>query len=101
MVFPEADYDYQRVPGDSNESGGRVTYVFISDDGTRRQGRQQPNKPGRQQPKPQGTMSYGTTDNNNASGSSSQNNNGEGRSDAPPPSYAQVVAGDNKVQSRE
>lgn len=42
-----------------------------------------------------------------AAGSSSaaaagpSDNGGEGGSDGPPPSYAQVVAGDNKVQSQE
>ncbi|CAK7237582.1 hypothetical protein SEUCBS140593_010021 [Sporothrix eucalyptigena] len=38
-----------------------------------------------------------------AAGSSSQapDNGGEGGSDGPPPSYAQVVAGDNKVQSQD
>jgi len=91
-----------------------VTYVFVrADDRQRQQG----------QPKLQGRMDYGTANansgsagaggNNTAAGSSSapsqaarapaSSGNGEGPSEggAPPPSYAQVVAGDHKVQSQD
>jgi len=108
--YPEPDYDYQSLP--QNTEGGRVTYVFVHAD----------DRQNRRQPKPQPGMNYGTTGSgNNAAASSSsappapapasasasqaqqsQNGNaGEGCSDAPPPSYAQVVAGDHKVQSQE
>lgn len=63
-------------------------------------------------PKIQDNMNYGTASTGTApsvpapaapvAGSSAQGDNaGEGGSDGPPPSYAQVVAGDNKVQSQE
>ena len=48
-------------------------------------------------------MSYGTTtnNNNNASGEG-QSSQAAGPSDGPaPPSYAAVVAGDHKVQSKD
>ena len=98
--YPEPERDYEAVP---REEGGRVTYVFVNSDD--RQGRQ---------PKQQQRMNYGThASNNNASNAASSSaptnqpqpsrndNAGEGRSDGPPPSYAQVVAGDHKVQSQE
>ncbi|KAK1836821.1 hypothetical protein QBC39DRAFT_337406 [Podospora conica] len=67
------------------------------------------------QPPPQGGMNYGSTAASAGPSSSSapakpaphqqqqgHDNGGEGPSDgAPPPSYAQVVAGDHKVQSRD
>lgn len=105
--FPEPDYgNYERV-GDSEH--GRVTYVVVSqdDDGRRSQrtrGQAQQAKPARQ-----GNMSYGTSQGGNShAGSSSaptqpqgHANGGEGSSDdQPPPSYAQVVMGDNKIQDQ-
>lgn len=104
--FPEPSYDYQTVPQDS-ENGGRVTYVIIREDGRRSYRGQQPPKPAGQ---PHGDMNYGTASNGTGSAAPSSsapaqpNNNtaGEGSSDgAPPPSYAQVVAGDHKVQSQD
>jgi len=114
--FPEPDYEYEPVPRDRGEGGGNVTYVFVrADDRQRRQG----------QPKLQSGMNYGTAgapgnnDNSNNNGASSSSappppqqrqqgqtpspDNGEGPSDGgpAPPSYAQVVAGDHKVQSQE
>ncbi|CAK7222561.1 hypothetical protein SCUCBS95973_004883 [Sporothrix curviconia] len=67
-------------------------------------------------PKIQDNMNYGTAaaapapapapapaSHTPAAGSSSHaaDNGGEGGSEAPPPSYAQVVAGDNKIQNQE
>lgn len=118
--YPEPDYhDYERVgerERGNGSSGGRVTYVVVHDEeegGSRRQtprpsgGRgQQPKPPGRQ-----ANMSYGAT-NANAGSSAPQSapaqhggyhrgDEGAGPSDgAPPPSYAQVVAGDNKIQDQ-
>lgn len=106
--FPEPDYsNYERV-GDSEH--GRVTYVVVSQDENGRRSQRAPRGQAQGQPKParQGNMSYGTSQGNNNAGSSSSSapqghaNGGEGSSDdqAPPPSYAQVVMGDNKIQDQ-
>ncbi|KAK1771542.1 UPF0057-domain-containing protein [Phialemonium atrogriseum] len=106
--FPEPGYDYEGIPQDDER--GRF-YVFVHDGGST-QARQPP-----RQPKPQGNMSYGTTDNANSSGSGPKpsaapapgpgpahdaGQGGSSSNDGPaPPSYAQVVAGDHKIQSQE
>ncbi|KAK2031375.1 UPF0057-domain-containing protein [Colletotrichum zoysiae] len=119
--FPEPDYEYESVPQD-REAGGRVTYVFVHGNGTGRgphtqQPQQQP-RPSQHNNNTKANVSYGTTANN--SGGSSSNvaaggssrpqppqqyqdqGAGEGSSDgAVPPSYAEVVAGDNKIQTRD
>lgn len=98
--FPEPDYaNYERV-GDSEH--GRVTYVVVQQD---ENGHRSQRPRGQAQPKParQGNMTYGTSQGNAAGSSSSAHaNGGEGSSDdqAPPPSYAQVVMGDNKIQDQ-
>ncbi|KAJ0114713.1 hypothetical protein N8I77_001092 [Diaporthe amygdali] len=103
--FPEPDYgNYERV-GDSEN--GRVTYVVVQQD---ENGRRSQRPRGQGQPKPtrQGNMNYGTSPTNNAGSSSARPQqqqgyaNGEGSSadQAPPPSYAQVVMGDNKIQDQ-
>ncbi|KAI1853331.1 hypothetical protein JX265_000170 [Neoarthrinium moseri] len=101
--FPD-DHDYQRVPQDAE--GGRVTYVIVQEDG-RRERRQQQGPRGQKQPKPQGGMNYGTAQNNgNAPSSSSStaaqagSSNGE-RHEPAPPTYAEAVKGDNKVQTSD
>lgn len=92
--YPEPSYEYQTVSQDSEAGGGRVTYVIVQPDG-RHHHQHQP-------PKPQGHMTYGTTDNASGGPSSQTQNAGEGGSNgAPPPSYAQVVSGDHKVQTQE
>ncbi|KAL2760312.1 hypothetical protein ACRALDRAFT_1059844 [Sodiomyces alcalophilus JCM 7366] len=108
--FPEPPFEYDAVPGHDSE-GGRVTYVFVH------------TPPPQSQPqyKPQGqsTANYGTTSQHGQSSGSRapqspqpqpprqgqdqhhHDNAGEGgSSDAAPPSYAQVVAGDHKVQDQ-
>ncbi|KXH32804.1 hypothetical protein CSIM01_04297 [Colletotrichum simmondsii] len=120
--FPEPDYEYESVPQQDRE-GGRVTYVFVHGNGNgphTQQPRQQP-RPSQHGGKGNGGVGYGTTNNssnnNNAGGSSrqqqpqqqqpqqysaQQGGAGEGSSDgAVPPSYAEVVAGDNKIQTRD
>ena len=106
--YPEPDYEYQSVPQDAE----RVTYVFVH-----RPPPQQHNAQYQSQraPKPSGDnsnnrngsdqRSYGTNDNNNNQSHQQQQQGGagEGSSDgaAAPPSYAQVVAGDNKIQTHD
>ncbi|KAH6632180.1 hypothetical protein F5144DRAFT_602926 [Chaetomium tenue] len=112
---PPYDYDYEGVPQDAEH--GRI-YVFVN--GTHGDGRgrgqqaQQGYQPQQaahaQPPKPQGHMDYGTS-NSSASQQHPQHHQPQeqgttaeaGPSDgsAPPPSYAQVVAGDHKVQNHD
>lgn len=102
--FPEPDYEYESLPQQDRE-GGRVTYVFVHGNGNgnaphTRQPQQQPRPSHHQQG---ANVTYGTTS-NNAGGSRQQPQGGagEGSSDgAVPPSYAQAVAGDNKIQTRD
>ncbi|KAI0597848.1 hypothetical protein F4775DRAFT_558906 [Biscogniauxia sp. FL1348] len=100
--FPEEN-DYEPVPEDGED--GRVTYVFVQSPGG--QPHRTPGQPQPQphpQPHPHGDMNYGT--NANASSSSAaapppgpHRNNGEGSHGGPaPPSYAEAVKGDNKIQ---
>jgi len=100
--FPD-EYEY-RGPADAEH--GRV-YVFVA--GTHgpqqaaHQGQAKPNA----QPHVQGNMNYGTASAPSSSSApapqpQTRPDAGEGPSDGPPPpSYAQVLAGDHKVQTQE
>ncbi|KAM5345196.1 hypothetical protein ACJ41O_011058 [Fusarium nematophilum] len=106
--FPEPPYEYEAVP----QEGGRVTYVYVQCP------QQHPHGPQNQQPKPEpqpqqrggdGNMNYGTQS-SSAQGQARPapqqqgvTDTGEGSSDhqGVPPSYAEVVAGDHKIQSRD
>ncbi|CAM1503281.1 Fc.00g080570.m01.CDS01 [Cosmosporella sp. VM-42] len=97
--YPEPAYEYETIPQD--REGGRVTYVYVQAP----QGHHQP----KIQPPQQGNMNYGTQSNGGGSRGPQpvppqpQQGIGEGSSDqhGVPPSYADVVAGDHKVQSTE
>ncbi|KAL7900541.1 hypothetical protein HDV63DRAFT_285666 [Trichoderma sp. SZMC 28014] len=98
--YPDPAYEYEAIPND--REGGRVTYVYV-----------QPHGPHFQAPKPQGSsnqMNYGTASNQNSSPHPQPQqqgvaNSGEGSSNPEnqgvPPSYAEVVAGDHKVQTQD
>ncbi|KAH6605402.1 hypothetical protein Trco_007109 [Trichoderma cornu-damae] len=99
--FPEPAYEYEIVPGD--DEGGRVTYVYV----------QAPHGPHCQQPNPQGSrghMNYGATSQpppraspqpqQHGAVNSGQSSSGPGDQGVPP-SYAEVVAGDHKIQTRD
>ena len=102
--YPEPGYDYEPLQQDTE---GRV-YVIVRDGNGRQHRQQQPQQGSQQQPQlnkkpaqPNANMSYGTT---SAPAPAGQNNAGEGSSEGnhpAPPSYAQVVAGDHKVQTQE
>lgn len=102
--FPE--HDYESV--DESERGGRVAYVVVRDDDPRRTPRPTPRPSGRSQPKPpprQADMTYGTNGTNGAGANphdaGSSSNAAAGPSEgAPPPSYAQAVSGDHKIQDQ-
>ncbi|KAI1503846.1 hypothetical protein F5X99DRAFT_373616 [Biscogniauxia marginata] len=98
--FPEA-YEYERVPEDGED--GRVTYIVVQSPGG-----QQARKPQGQPSRPHGGMNYGT--NANASSSSApappaphhDHDGGEGSNAGPaPPTYAEAVHGDNKIQTQD
>lgn len=108
--YPEPDYDdprYEPVPGDARQGRdaerGGVTYYFVSHQSAPRQSSQRGygtvdsqapthSKPaGRSQPA-QGDGGAGS------SSSGGQQGQGETR---PPPTYAEAVKGDNKVQTQD
>lgn len=105
---PDPDYDdvaYEPISGGSSQrrdlENGRVTYYYVSHQplqhpsqrpsyGTVNQQGQQGNDPSNA-PKPSDHSQHGA-----GAGS------GEGRSEArPPPTYAEAVRGDNKIQSQD
>ena len=110
--YPEPDWEYQSVPHDAE----RVTYVFVHGPPPPQHNAQYQSQ---RAPKPSGDnnnskngngsnqRSYGTTTTNNNNQDPQhqhqQGGAGEGSSDgaAAPPSYAQVVAGDNKIQTHD
>ncbi|KAL2192445.1 hypothetical protein P885DRAFT_72999 [Corynascus similis CBS 632.67] len=115
---PSYDYDYQNLPQDPEH--GRI-YVFVHNGGAHGQPQAQGYQPHQgahaQPPKPQGHMNYGTAGTAapvpqhqyhpqhqpQEQGTTSAAGPSTGPSDggAPPPSYAQVVAGDYKVQTHD
>lgn len=117
--YPEPAYEYEALPQD--REGGRVTYVYVQspqNNQSGRSGRQQQKKlQGQQQQQQQ--PNYGTQgaqggsqpaqkpQQEQPSGPQPQEQgvttNGEGSSgnQGVPPSYAEVVAGDHKVQSQD
>lgn len=107
--YPEPEYDYQAVGQDSE--GGHVYVIVHEQDGRQHRchAQQQQQRQAAARPaKPQGNMTYGTTSTNtNIASSAAQHAEagaGSSSSDpnaAPPPSYAQVVAGDHKIQSQD
>lgn len=106
--FPEYDYQYQAIPdSEANAGNSRVTYYYVSHEsdprqqsanqrqyGTNAQTPQVPkNKPVGGAPRPQ---------NNDNAGPVAGPSVGAGSSEAgAPPSYADAVKGDHKVQSQE
>lgn len=108
MKYPDQDYEdvaYEPIPGGSSQrrdlENGRVTYYYVS-----HQPLQHPSQ----------RQSYGTVNQQGQQENSSSNapkpsnqsqqgagaSNGEGRSEArPPPTYAEAVRGDNKIQSQD
>ncbi|KAK4169676.1 hypothetical protein QBC43DRAFT_37264 [Cladorrhinum sp. PSN259] len=114
---PEPPYDYDYTQGAHSAEHGRNSahnnqqgrvYVFVHDGAGRAPLNQNPAHYSAQ-PKIQGNMNYGSTNNHAVSSSNhaGQEEGIAGPSDggAPPPSYAQVVAsgapGDHKIQTQE
>jgi uncharacterized membrane protein YqaE (UPF0057 family) len=114
--YPEPPYEYEPLRGGERDAG-RIAYVYVNVPPPPHQGaypyQQQQQQP---QPHPQpsaksanNNVNYGTNGNSagNSSAPAPQQNGatdaGEGSSNPQgvPPSYASVVAGDNKVQTHD
>ncbi|KJZ77785.1 hypothetical protein HIM_02962 [Hirsutella minnesotensis 3608] len=94
--YPEPSCDYDALPQD--QEAGRVTYVYV----------QSPARcGGAPQPPPHGAMNYGTQGNAQPSSQQQQGvapaaaSSSNNQQRAVPPSYAEVVAGDHKIQTRD
>ncbi|KAI1095792.1 hypothetical protein F5B19DRAFT_267674 [Rostrohypoxylon terebratum] len=89
--FPEL-YEYESATPQDAESGGRVTYVFVS-------------QPPRSERPPQASPThpnYGTANaSTNGSSSSAAAGPSSGPHDPAPPTYAEAVKGDHKVQTQD
>ncbi|CAG8118629.1 unnamed protein product [Penicillium olsonii] len=98
---PEPDYDaiaYEPIPGGGSQrrdlENGNVTYYYVS-----HQAPQNPTQRGYGTVQSQGQSQQPPAKNSNAQGNQ---DSGNGSSSAnPPPTYAEAVRGDNKVQSQE
>ncbi|KFA64912.1 hypothetical protein S40285_02887 [Stachybotrys chlorohalonatus IBT 40285] len=102
--YPEPPYEYEPLHGERDSN--RVAHVYVQVPHAQQQQQQQQGG----HKGASNNMSYGTQNNNNAGRAaapppqqSGVTNAGEGSSDhqGVPPSYADVVAGDNKVQSHD
>lgn len=107
LKYPEPDYDeagYEPVPGDANQQrdveNGRVTYYYVS-----QQPLQHPSQraygtvdPRVQQP-PADSQQETPKPSDHAEGNG-ESSSGQAQGDSrPPPTYAEAVRGDNKVQT--
>jgi hypothetical protein len=104
-THPERDYDYEPIDSESGPQNGRVTYYFVRHEQPH-SGQQRGGQGQQAQPKPQ-ARNYGTQGTSgprvpNETHPAAGPSTGAG-SDEPgaPPSYSEVVKGDNKVQSAE
>ncbi|KAI0857608.1 hypothetical protein F4860DRAFT_488901 [Xylaria cubensis] len=96
--FPDEIEDYERVPQNDYEQGGssRVHYVFVQ-----AQPQPHPRTP-QQQPKHASPVNYGTASNAGSSSNPPDHHDEAGGSDDhAPPTYAEAVKGDHKIQSDE
>jgi len=96
IIAKNPEYDYETIPDDEAQNqnqNGRVTYYYISHE-------QRPGSPRRQQ-RPQ-NQDYGTQGGTPAvpEGNRPQAGSSSGEVNAPP-SYADAVKGDHKVQRQE
>lgn len=100
--FPENEFEYSSVP--DQESGGRVTYVIVQSDGRQQRG-QGYGTTAPPQAKPVHQETNGTWSNSAPAGGvptvGGSGDAGEGSSEGVPPSYADAVKGDHKVQTKD
>lgn len=89
--FPEQDHDYEPI---QDPEGQRVTYVVVQGDGRRNYGTQGRGQGKHNTPRvPQ--------ENRPAQSAEGPSSGAGGDESAAPPSYSDVVKGDNKVQSHD
>ncbi|KEF55626.1 uncharacterized protein A1O9_08376 [Exophiala aquamarina CBS 119918] len=114
---PEQDYDYEAIP--NAENGERVTYYYVRhepgrlDYGTAQQQGQGQNRPAPPPPNTKSKPTYsGYSNTSNGQGSSrpappppqpaeGPSVGAGGEEPGAPPSYSEVVKGDNKIQSQD
>ncbi|KAJ5719206.1 hypothetical protein N7493_007661 [Penicillium malachiteum] len=100
LKYPEQDYDdaaYEPIPGGSSQrrdlENGQVTYYYVS----------------HQPPQRQPQRSYGTTDapaqqparNNQPQTGGASSSEQPATESRPPPTYAEAVQGDHKIQTQD
>ncbi|KAF3061476.1 Plasma membrane proteolipid 3 [Daldinia childiae] len=96
--FPES-YEYEAVPQDSESA--RVTYIFVQEPQPQARPQAHPKSASNSQP------NYGATDNssnhhnNNASSSSAGPSDVHDDEGHAPPTYAEAVKGDHKIQTHD
>ncbi|KAI0150479.1 hypothetical protein GGR57DRAFT_472942 [Xylariaceae sp. FL1272] len=88
--FPEPS-DYERVPQDQEHGHTHTYHVYVP----------HPNNGRQQQPKPSNNMNYGSTNNSNSNAGSSSAGPANDSGDHAPPTYAEAVKGDNKIQTQD
>ncbi|KAK5059790.1 hypothetical protein LTR84_009673 [Exophiala bonariae] len=111
---PERDYDYEALPDGEGGNQHVTTYYYIRHEpsrreyGTQQQGAQGQNRPAPPPPKSQNKPANKNTGGQVGSSSSAPQVSIEGPSvgagtdqEGAPPAYADVVRGDNKVQSQD
>ncbi|KAI1806231.1 hypothetical protein F4811DRAFT_512324 [Daldinia bambusicola] len=106
--YPES-YEYDPVPQDSERGGGRrVTYVFVQEPQPQARPQAQPKTASGSHPSYGATNTNTTATNNHAGASSSSAagpSNGHDPHDheghAAPPTYAEAVKGDHKIQTQD
>ncbi|KAI1113480.1 hypothetical protein F5Y14DRAFT_417856 [Nemania sp. NC0429] len=103
--YPDPDDDYEQIPQDYEGGPGRVTYVIVQSPSPSPQPRaqQQQRPPQRsQQPKqPSQPANYGATSSSPRQNEAGSSGGGDDNHDRAPPTYAEAVKGDHKVQSDE
>jgi len=99
IIAKNPEYDYEGVPDDEAQNGGRVTYYYVSHE-------QRPNSQRQQRAKNYGTQGSAPPvpqGNRPIEGPAAGPSSGASRNDeaGAPPSYQDAVQGDHKVQRQE
>ncbi|KAF2083293.1 UPF0057-domain-containing protein [Saccharata proteae CBS 121410] len=112
-TYPDPIDSYERVPDREQAGGGHVTYYYVQHSPSLHASgpRQHPQHPQQQYQSHPAKPNYGSVNSSapqkqfpqQSSGAANQTGSGEGSADAaaPPPTYADAVGGDHKVQSQE
>lgn len=99
IIAKNPEYDYEVIPDDEAQQGGRVTYYYIShEQGSNLNSQQRPQRSQSKNYGTQGSAAPPPVPEGSRPGPSSGAGSGEAGA---PPSYADAVKGDHKVQSQE